>query len=283
MSSIVQRANMRETRRHRTRQGSHPDEPVATHSGSTRSLRTFPPQAGLLHECESCWAAIDHGQHDAPATVPGPWTGVQRCLRPPPTERRDGLAAERAGQRPSCSRTSAVTAPPSARPRASRMTCPTMTPIGFMSPERSLSATSGLAARAAATIGPSSSEPPDGAEAVRLDDRPRVLPRRPPGGRGPAVRPRESLRGPSTIPTSVANAAASTETAASSLASQFASGCASAGSPCASAASNASPTSGRKASRRALSALRPEPPPGARRARRAARAWPHGPLRASRR
>ena len=40
------------------------------------------------------------------------------------------------------------------------MTWPTITPIGFMSPPRSFSATSGLASSAARTIGASSSPPP---------------------------------------------------------------------------------------------------------------------------
>ena len=53
-----------------------------------------------------------------------------------------------------------VTSPPSARPRVSRMTWPTMTPIGFMSPARRRSAMSGLASRAAWTAGSSVSAPP---------------------------------------------------------------------------------------------------------------------------
>src|SRR3954471_16221103 len=94
-------------------------------------------------------------------------------------------------QRPSLSRTMRVTSPPSARPRVSRMTWPTMTPIGFMSPARRRSAMSGLASSAAWTAGSSVAGPPvgagrvlaggpgragaaEGAEPLGLDDRRRV-------------------------------------------------------------------------------------------------------------
>src|SRR3954447_23982516 len=53
-----------------------------------------------------------------------------------------------------------VTSPPSARPFVSRMTKPTITPIGFMLPSRSFSTTSRFASSACWTIGSRGSPPP---------------------------------------------------------------------------------------------------------------------------
>ena len=62
--------------------------------------------------------------------------------------------------RSSCSLTSRVTSPPSARPLVSRMTAPMIGPIAFSLPDRTRSAASAFAANAAATISASSSPPP---------------------------------------------------------------------------------------------------------------------------
>src|SRR3954466_7215231 len=86
-----------------------------------------------------------------------------RMLGPNATPVRGGAARDlprRAAQSPSFDRTIRVTSPPSARPFVSRMTNPTITPIGFMLPSRSFSTTSGLASRARPTIGSRVSPPP---------------------------------------------------------------------------------------------------------------------------
>src|SRR3954467_1107313 len=69
-----------------------------------------------------------------------------------------------------------VTSPPSARPFVSRMTKPTITPIGFMLPSRSFSTTSGFASSACWTIGSSGSPPPIAPRPPRSANRPGAAP-----------------------------------------------------------------------------------------------------------
>ena len=138
------------------------------------------------------------GRHVAACSCPARYTGTARPSRPLGRLRR-----------PSCSRISRLTSPPSARPLVSFITAPTIAPIAFGLPALICSAALGLASIAAATIASARRCRRSGRGPRARRSRPGRRPRRPARpARSCRCRGRSSSPGPA--PTRAASASGST-------------------------------------------------------------------------